>query len=104
MARGGGNDGDDWYQANRNLQNCSAFCTSVMQTGGVANSPVPNFSGENPYHVKCFDGFSLTPLNSIRIAFVSQLGTTQVDPSLPQVDTFTNVTFCLRMIEFNFKF
>ncbi len=76
------------------------MCSSVMQLGGAANPTVPNTLGEDPYYVRCYDAYNPNPLNGIRAAFVSQTGTTNIDPELPQVDSIYNVTACLRVFAF----
>ncbi len=51
----------------------------------------------DPHYAKCYDASSSTPLNGIRIAFSSQIGTSGIDPALPGPIAVGNVTACLRM-------
>ena len=65
----------------------------VMQPGSLG-ACTPNI---DPYYAKCYDGISPSPLNDRRSSFVSQLGTTAIDSSLPQITPVTNVSACLGM-------
>ncbi len=68
-----------------------------MLPSGLCDLVAYNTYGCDPYYVKCYDTDSVSPLNGIRVALPSQIGTTGLDPALPQVSPITNVTACLRM-------
>ena len=55
-------------------------------------------TGGDPHFAKCYDSNTPSPLNGTRLAFVSQVGTTDIDPSLPEMTPITNVSACLRMV------
>ncbi len=63
-----------------NASDCDTFC-KYLETGGLLDnsyvSPPPV-----AYFGRCFNASSSTPLNNRRIAFPSQLGTTDIDPDL----------------------
>ena len=99
MKRGGGSDGDHEYVVSniRDTSSCEAFCNSLMVAGGVGWDAGGNTWGEDPYYIKCFDNETALPLNGIRVAFASQFGTTNIDPALPGVTPYTNMSACMRM-------
>ncbi len=100
MHRGGGNSGGDWvmsyHSCTTNCSDCTGFCKKMMAYNTLDGYSPPN-DNANPYYAKCYDAISPTPKNGIRFAFLSQLGTTDIDPSLPQAIPYTNVNACLRM-------
>ena len=65
-----------------------------MKTDGLGGL----HSGGDPHYAKCYDSNSPSPLNGIRFAFVSQIGTTNIDPSLPEMTPITNVSACMRTV------
>ena len=66
------------------LPTCLSFCTLAMNPEKL-DGGAPGTVLAHPFHVKCFDGFSASPLNGIRMAFPSQMGTMGIDPTLPQM-------------------
>ena len=98
VKRGGGSDGDHEYVGSRDTSSCNAFCNMMMMAGGVGWESGGNTRGEDPYHIKCYDAFGTFPLNGVRVAFPSQLGTTNIDPALPKATPMTNVTACKRVL------
>jgi len=79
---------------------CDSFCAYRMNADSFCCGAMPNGCGCSPYHLKCFNASGVTPLNRRRVAFQSQDGTNEIDPSIPQMTPFTNVTACLRMLHF----
>ena len=96
MYRGGGDDSTDWVTTYRDTTNCSEMCASVMIVDGLGAYPPNPAAAYDPHYIKCYDAGSPMPLNGIRVAFVSQMGTTNVDPGLPQIFPITNITACMR--------
>ena len=95
LRRGGGFD--SYYYAT--FSNCSSFCALRMQPQSMWTSTPPSGFGDDPQFLRCFDVEKQTPLNGIRFAFVSQLGTTELDPDLPRMNA-TDFKGCLGMIKF----
>ncbi len=84
--------------------NCSTFCALRMGFGGACWA-IPTFNDSlkcDPHHIKCCDSFSSAPLNSRRVAYASQIGTNEIDPTLSMMN-ITDVYNCWRMIVFFFK-
>lgn len=90
----GGDAPTDYHAIYSKTVNCSFLCANLMMTGGLWGL----HSGGDPHYVKCFDSNTPSPPNGVRVAFVSQLGTTNVDPDLPQATPITNVSACMRTI------
>ncbi len=97
MHRGGSGGGADYFKV---YVNCTGFCVRVMAAGSL-ESPV--YPACDPHFASCSDGLATAPLNGRRVAFPSQYGTSQMDPSLSATTPITNVTACLRMIFFRFR-
>ncbi len=93
-----GDASTDWMTIYRSTTNCESFCASVMQFGGATEAGAPNTYGGHPYYAKCFNWSSATPSNGVRVAFTSQIGTTDIDPSIPQMFPVTNVSACLSIL------
>ena len=88
----GGKYGDSDWLANffSTTTNCDEFC-STSQTVDDLDS----FSGiQTVYYAKCYNAFGIIPPNKVRFSFVSQIGTLDVDPLLPNSN---NKSKCLRM-------
>jgi len=97
--RGGGLDGGD-YIGQGSGSSCATFCNERMQVNALdAAAYCPN-----PFYLKCYDALSFGPLNGIRIAFSSQVGTTLIDSGLPQMTPYNNVSACMRMHDNFFGF
>ena len=80
--------------------NCLDVCTRRMAADSWScwsGAPCGG-GGWNIYHVKCLDATSIVPINGKRFAFVSQLGTTGLDPDFGQMTPYTNISACLRKI------
>ena len=98
MHRGGGGGNSDFLDIIRTATSCVTLCTNAMNLGGICGSgSVPNTYGCDPYFLKCLNASSPTPLNYIRMQFASQESTEALDPALPQIVPFTNVSACLRI-------
>lgn len=71
-----------------------------MNYGGLGYEwySLPIYSGWDPHYLKCIEGTtsSCTPLNGLRIQHVSQMGTVNIDPLLPQMN-ITDWRSCMRM-------
>jgi len=65
-------------------------------------SVAPCGAGCHPYHVKCLDATSTVPIYGIRFSFVSQLGSSEIDPAYEQMSPYTNISACLRMLFLHF--
>ena len=76
--------------------NCSSFCNYRMNPGGGENS----FSaGWDPYFIRCYEDIGQSPQNFRRAAFVSQVGTSAIDPSLQQMNITDSVgCFCMLLL------
>ena len=63
----------------------------------------PSYDNPDPYayYAKCFNESYQRPGNRKRFAFLSQIGTFEIDPELPQMNE-ANKTTCRRILE-NFK-
>ena len=97
LHRAGGANGIDWLQWYRDATNCSALCRNSMLSGGLQYNPYPNTFAADPFYLKCLNGFNFSPLNGKRIQYVSQSGTMELDPELPEMN-ITDVKSCMRMI------
>ncbi len=92
--RGGGADVSEWLAAKNGATNCYTFCNATMRPQGMRQP------GDlcDPHFVKCYENAtSGSPPNSKRFAFPSQIGTSQIDPALPQMLPITAVNACLRI-------
>ncbi len=90
LDRGGGryeSGGDSLADGSGN--SCLDMCRTRMNYSGLA----PLVS---PFHTKCYDAVSFSPLNGLRVAFSSQEGTSDIDPAVPQMTPYENVSACLR--------
>ncbi len=80
---------------------CAPFtgttCTSFCEVRAAYNQLECTYSASLPYYMKCYDAFSIQPLNSLRVSFPSQTGTTAIDPTIPKL-SIGNISSCLRMI------
>ena len=90
--RGGGQDGAEWYVTWKGLINCTSYCNAAMQPEGLCTA-----SPCDPFYAHCYDALGIQALNGKRAAFPSQLGTTDLDPALPQITPVTNFSACMRM-------
>ena len=97
LNRAGGSNEKDWLRFYRDATNCTTLCTKSMLPGGLGYGPAPYTYGADPFYLKYFDGFNFIPLNGKRIQHVSQIGTVDLDPELPQMN-ITDVKSCLRML------
>ncbi len=61
--------------------------TTCISCGAVAD----------PQFAKCWDAYSPSPLNGIRMQYASQVGTALVDPTLPDQNA-SNWRQCMRMV------
>ncbi len=93
----GGANEKDWLRFYRAATNCTTLCTKSMLPGGLGYGSAPNTFEADPFYLKCYDGFNFMPLNGKRIQYVSQIGTVDLDPELPQMN-ITDVKSCLRML------
>ena len=98
LHRGGASPADSlssWYS----LYSCETFC-NYLEGGGVVD---PTYDNPVPYayYAKCFNESYVRPGNRKRFAFLSQIGSTEIDPELPQMNQ-ANKTTCRRILE-NFK-
>lgn len=73
---------------------CESYCTFRNVLDG--NGGEYPCCGHHPIHIKCYDAYQPTPLNSIRIAFASQVGTNGIDPALP-LTNLSQVSECMRV-------
>ncbi len=75
------------------INNCSELCAYQRIPPGyidLALGPT--------YYAKCYAAKTSSPMNSRRIAFPSQLGTVEIDPSLPSINAVNHS--CVRMKHF----
>ena len=86
---GGGPGGADILTARSGASNCQQHC-SWLSTVGYFEGGYEAVS--KAYYSKCYETISSTPLNGIRIAFPSQIGSTGIDPALPQNFPIVNGT------------
>ena len=67
-----------------------------MKPGGGENT---FGAGWDPYFIRCYEDIGQSPQNSRRAAFVSQVGTTNLDPSLPRMNITDSVgCFCMLVL------
>ena len=71
--------------------NCTAFCARRLEMDSLSAG------GHDPALVLCCDAFSAAPLNGLRVAFPSQMGTADTDPSLPFINNTGQIDQCWRM-------
>ncbi len=92
FVRGGGGEPIEWVILNTAPGNtCLSFCLDMMK-----EAPVCGGGYCAALYAKCYDAISPTPLNGIRVAFPSQIGTSGIDPLLPLSLDYRNITRCLR--------
>ena len=83
LVRRGGGFQTYYYSS---FSNCSSFCGIRMQPQSVWTPNPPSGVGDDLYYMKCFEALSSIPLNEIRLGFTSQVGTSGIDPALPQMN------------------
>ena len=91
--RGGKSGGSDWLVTSvpqyTSATNCEEMCLSFESANDL-----DTFGGlQTVYYAKCFNSSGIIPYNKRRFAFGSQMGTTEIDSSLPM---FINRTSCIR--------
>ncbi len=92
---GGGPGPDDRIVATSGKSNCTDLCIWAQTIGAFA-ACCPGYTA---YFARCYNAESATPLNKRRVSFVSQMGTTAVDPSLPANMGVANATIsCIRRL------
>ncbi len=74
------------------MTNCTNLCIVMMRPDGMTIGP--SSYGWDPQYAKCYRTDNAIPMNGIRLAFPSQIGTTDVDPLVPQITPITNVSAC----------
>ncbi len=72
-----GGGGTEFVASLSGAKNCSQFCKYV-KGGGVLDCCVATI-----FYAKCFNEAGAVPSNWLRVAFASQIGTTDLDPSYP---------------------
>ncbi len=90
IENGGGDAVNDLLASRFGATTCKQICDWLSSAAGYFDASLPTTSPV--YYAKCYDAVSQTPLNGRRLAFVSQLGTPEIDPSLPQTGNF-----CMRI-------
>ena len=92
--RGGGPGAPDWLSGKSGAINCTQWCSwieclncSTIMNPGSGGLVVP------ARYAKCYERSFTNPKNNQRYAFASQVGTTEIDPALPQFYT-GNGTIC----------
>ena len=98
MAHRGGGTNVEWLATSPTGQNCSALCLFRMQPEYFECSS-PCSYGCHPHYLKCYEAISPKPLNTLRLAFPSQIATSDMDASVPQITPYTNITACLRKFD-----
>ena len=93
MSRGGGADGADMLNSYSGAFTCEGFC-NYFEGGALTDSCCPATSVI--YYAKCYNSSSAIPLNGVRFAFASQIGTIDLDPALARMNT-PNKTTCRRV-------
>ena len=102
--RGGGVEWTDTLQTIRRANSCWEFCYYGMMPGGLSlvdlalNASISNASNASmsAHYLKCYDASAPMPLNSRRIAHDYQLGSDQIDSTLPVMNLF-DWQACMRM-------
>ncbi len=91
LDRGGGNPPMTAMIGYSSATSCTSLCT-FWQGAGLLDS----YAGASVFYGKCFNSSAIIPPNRNLIQFSSQLGTFEIDPALPAINT-ANKTKCLRM-------
>ncbi len=93
IENGGGPGPQDLLSTRSEATNCSQLC-SWLETVGYFDSG--NTANSKAYFAKCFEAVTLTPLNGKRISFLSQIGSTGIDPDITANIGAVNGTPCKR--------
>ena len=100
IRRDGGTDsGGGWFSdgltslcsVTVDMPNCTAFCRE--RTGYNCWDGVDPPNALN-YYLKCYEVVTDLPLNHLRMAFLSQIGSTDIDPIIPEM-SLGNYSFCI---------
>ena len=104
-ARGGCCGGPDWLDYKPAVSTCEAWCTWASGNGGTNVMHVTGGgSTVLPYYSKCFPSATSPPINAKRFAFVSQLGTINIDPALPKTNLSNLNDCCINFPSFSHLF
>ncbi len=89
-------------QEGKQFRNCSDFC-SYVEASGILDTSYD--AGINPvaYYAKCHLSTGGQAPNGRMFQFVSQLGTTEIDPSLPQTNPASGNNTCIGIVSLNFS-
>ena len=89
ISNGGGNGTQDLVTIFSGAKNCEEHCSWFEGAGYFDSNAV---AIAKAYYSKCFERLTSQPLNGRRIAFLSQVGTMDIDPALPRNFGVVNAT------------
>ncbi len=76
LHRGGGGNSNDWLRLITAAENCTELCFYGMKFDGFEiNWYDGQYTGYDPFYLKCFEASSVIPLNGLRLQSASQVGT-----------------------------
>jgi len=81
LENGGGPEAIDLINYRSGATNCDQHCT-WLEGAGYFSGCCPTTS--KTYYSRCWEETAAQPLNGRRYSFPSQIGTTGIDPALPQ--------------------
>ncbi len=89
--------GNDYACHGATTSSWEAFCSN-LEAGGLIDTSYSGASVPTAYYAKCYNESGAGPLNYIRFAYASQIGTTNLDPELPRMNQI-NRTNCRRILQ-----